>query len=329
MADNDGFLMRDSLTDRGEAHAGDHPYYSPDVIAHDQVENPQGYFTGNYDSDPNQPVELGTRLNPVYVRARNLGRTRRAGRIAVFRSDTSLFMQADQWRNNPLRTLSGATSVTLPVLEAGSVGVGQDHFVLNAIDRDLFCCVGIAGDDPWAKIPRDFTTYGDYLMWVNGDPACCCRNFAILRSYRDRSYERLDTFSNPSPDAVPTLFTVSVSGDLPDGTRFGLQCEPLGMDCAWPTAQGNRLQKVPTSTPGDFSGHVTTWVTLPAGKQWPAGASVETCVLVGVRNTEPAARFRIPMASLGVGCADIEGMTDDHSLVRLGNCLTVLRARDV
>ena len=68
----DGFLMRDALNDDGTVPSPGYPYYSPDLIAHAQVADAKPFFTANYATDPNQPVELGSKVNYFYVRAKNL-----------------------------------------------------------------------------------------------------------------------------------------------------------------------------------------------------------------------------------------------------------------
>ncbi|MBF0175782.1 MAG: hypothetical protein HQL63_02865 [Magnetococcales bacterium] len=56
----DGFLMRDSLSDDGIVPSPGYPYYSPDMIGHAQVADPVSYFTANYATDPNQPLQMGS-----------------------------------------------------------------------------------------------------------------------------------------------------------------------------------------------------------------------------------------------------------------------------
>jgi hypothetical protein len=217
-----GFLMRDSLTDDGVVPSPGYPYYSPDVIAHAAVADPQTFFSANYGADPSQPIELGSRLNPVYVRAKNLSDQPLSGySISVYRANTTLFLRPTLWRNNPLSTTSGAISVPLPAtVQPGAIGVGQDSFVLDAIASNLFCLIGIASPTPTPVFPADFASYSDYIAWVRTNQNVCGRNLNYVRNYPNRAYERVDAFSNPSTtDSVPTLFQVTLSGrPLPAGT---------------------------------------------------------------------------------------------------------------
>ncbi|KRV47894.1 hypothetical protein AQ490_05935 [Wenjunlia vitaminophila] len=321
----DGFLMRDSLSDTGTVPSPGYPYHSPDIVSHSQVSDPGRFLTDTYDRDPTQPVELGSRLNPVYVRAKNLSSRPLTGyHVSVFRANTSLFLRPSVWSGHPLRTASGATSVALPPTVApGAVGVGQDYFLLDAISSNEFCCVGMVSETPHPTIPADFPSYDAYILWVRQNQNVCGRNLNLVRDYPNRAFERLDTFSNPSSsEHVPTLFEVTVSGALPAGSRFGIQCVALGISTNWPTSEGP-VQTESTMTPPSFDGAVTTWALLPTGAAWPRGASVDTTVWVGIRPESQAAAYHTPLERLGVSRTAVEGLGDAGVLVRLGNSGTV------
>ena len=117
----DGFLMRDSLSDDGSVPSLAYPYHSPDQICHAQVADAKTFFTDNYTSDPNQPVETGSAVNYFYVRAKNLSNSTLDGyKVAIFRANASLFMRPSIWRNNPLKTQAGAEYVALDSTASGT-----------------------------------------------------------------------------------------------------------------------------------------------------------------------------------------------------------------
>lgn len=323
MATFDGFLIRDSLNDTGVVPSPGYPYYSPDVIAHAQVANPQGFFTANYSSDPNEAVQLGSRLNPVYVRAKNLSTKTLNGYISVFRANPSLFLTPSVWKNNPLKTASGQTYVPLtPLTAPNTVAVGQEPLYLDATVNNLFCVVGIVSTTPQPTIPADFKTYSEYIEWVTKNQNVCGRNLNLVRNFPKRSFERLEGFSNPSSEAVPTLFKVEIKGGtLPAGTTFGLQCAPLNLNVSWNISQGP-IQTTSGMTPPNFNGTVTTWATLPSGG-WPNGVSIETAVYVGVDHEDPVASLATPFEELAVSPEEIEGLPANGKLVRLGNVETL------
>ena len=322
----EGFLMRDSLRDAGVVPSPGYPYYSPDLIACPQVAKPAEFFAGNWASDPNQPVEMGSRLNPVYVRAKNLSSAALSGYyISVFRANTSLFLTPSVWRDHPLLTTSGQTYVALPTpVQPNTVAVGQDFFMLDATASNLFCLVGIVSPSPNPTLPSNFSSYSAYIEWARNTQNACGRNLNRLRNYPNRTLERLDGFENPSSsEAAPTLFEVAVKGGtLPAGSNFGLQCTPLGVNTSWNISAGP-VQTASGMTPTSFKGTVTTWATLPAGARWPAGVSLDTVVYVGEKRDGPVAAFATPFEDLGVKPEEVEGLPEGGVLVRLGNVETM------
>ncbi|CAM4044779.1 hypothetical protein KIPE111705_37835 [Kibdelosporangium persicum] len=323
MATFDGFLIRDSLNDDGRVPSPGYPYSSPDVISHAQVADPSGFFSGNYSTDPSQPIHLGSRLNPIYVRAKNLSANPLSGHyVSVYRASPSLFLRPSLWSGNPLTTRAGETSVALPAtVPSGGIGVGQDCFLLDAVNSNLFCLVGIVSATKHPVIPADFATYSDYIEWVRASQNVCGRNLNKVQDFPNRSWEEPKTFSNPSADSVPTLFKVTTSG-LPAGSSFGLQCVPLGVSTNWPISAGP-VQTASGMTPAHFNGYVVTWGLLPAGVKWPPGASIETKVYVGEDRDGPVAHLAVSLDELGLTRYDeVEGLPEDGILVLLGSCKT-------
>lgn len=320
----DGILMRDTIGDDGTVPSPGYPYSSPDMICYQQVANPKTFFAGNYGTDPNQPVQLGSALNFLYVRGKNLSSTPLTGwRVFVYRASSSLFMNTNIWRNNPLSTASGAGYVIFDTVQPGAVVVGDDNFLLSGLANNLFCLVGIASSTPAPVIPAPFTNYSDYVLWVRQNQNVCGRNLTVARSFANRQYERLDSFSNPETQSVPTLFVVKVTGSLPAGTTFGITCAPLGVDASWNISQGTR-QTASGFCPAGFNGTVTTWASLPSGgSSWPPGAQVSTTTYVGRDANDPAARYATSFRRLRLHRRSVTGLAPQGVLVQVGNCATL------
>ncbi|GAD59285.1 hypothetical protein IWC96_00995 [Brevundimonas sp. BAL450] len=322
-----GLLMRDSLQDTGVIPSPGYPYYSPDLICHEQVADPQSFFTGNYDTDPNQPVQLGSQTNFFYVRTKNLSDGPVSGwYIHCYRSSASLFMTPSIWKNNPLYTRSGNPFVQTGSIASGAVGVGQDNFLLDAISSPLFCMIGVASPSSTPSIPDGFTSYGDYVLWVRQNQNVCGRNLTYLQSFPDRQFSRLDALSNPSNEAVPVLAKVEARGPLPAGTTFGVQCAPAGLNASGDTSN-TTLITGSGMTPAQFDGTVTTWGSLPAGvNTWPPGATLTTTLYYGQDIGHAAHQYGEPWERFSVRPGEIEGMPRDGVLVRLGDTGTVFLA---
>src|ERR1700722_2679207 len=294
MPQYDGLLMRDTTDDTGVAPSPGYPFHSPDVICHAQVADPQAFFTSNYNSDPNQPAQLGSQFNYIYVRAKNLSSTAKSNwYIHVYRSSSSLFMTPSIWKNNPLSTQSGDTYVTLGTLQPGKVGVGNTNFLLSGLASDLFCLVGVASATQTPSIPASFGSFSDYIGWVPSIQNVCGTNVTMLRDYPNQQWDRLDNLSNPSGDQKLITFEVEAKGPLPANTSYGNRCAPLGIDARTTVGQNTKL---PASgyVPGNFIGNVETWGSLAAGGKWPAGATLVTKVYVAVSSTDAAAMFAQP-----------------------------------
>ncbi|HZV74494.1 MAG TPA: hypothetical protein VFF79_12320 [Conexibacter sp.] len=322
----DGMLLRDALTDDGSVPSPGYPYYSPDLICYPQVANPQTFFTANYTSDPNQAAQLGTALNRVYVRGKNLAPTPLSGwNVFLYRASSSLFMTPSIWVRNQVPTFSGGTYVSLPATQPQGIAVGSDCFMLSGLSSNLFCLVGVATAGTSPSIPATFASYGDYVSWVRQNQNVCGRNLSLAQSFPNRQYERLDAFSNPASESVPTLFRVALTGTLPAGSTFGLVCAPLNVNTSWSISQGP-VQTASGMTPAAFNGTVTTWASLPSGTtRWPSGVRLDTTVYVGIDSEHPASAFAAPPEELAITADEAAALMPSGTLVRLGNCATVFQ----
>lgn len=320
MATYNGFFMRDSLSDTGEIPSPGYPYYSPDVICHEQVANPQTYFVQNYNTNPNQPAELGSQTNYIYTRARNLATTSLSGwSISVYRSSSSLFLNTNLWSQNPLLTASGKSFVTLNTTPTQGIAVGNDVLFLDAVTSNLFCLIGMATPQQPPVIPPPFTSYSDYILWVRMNQNVCGNNLTIARNFATQQYSRIDSLSNPENDYVPVLFVISVVGTLPAGSTFGVTCAPINVNSSWNISQGP-VQTASGMMPPHFDGYVTTWGSLPSGQiQWPNGVRINNETYIGRDVGDPAAAYAAPWEHVRMQPGEMPGMPRTGVLVLLGS----------
>ncbi len=320
----DGLLMRDTLQDTGVVPSPGYPYYSPDVICHAQVADPKTYFTNNYNSDPNQPVQLGSHLNFVYVRAKNLADSTQSGwYISVYRSPSTLWLTPSLWKDYKLKTQSGVDYVTVDPVQSGQVAVGNDYFILDALQSNYFCVVGIASQTPDPALPGSFSNYDDYWNWIRNNQNICGRNLNTIQDFPDRQFERLDEFQNPENEPVPILIQLTASGPLPGGTIFGVTCAPCDINKEQAVSQGTILT-ASGMVPANFSGNVTTFASLPSGTtSWPDGANISTKLYVGQDADSEAAKYATPLEEIGVSREELaEHHTENGVLVLLGSTAT-------
>jgi hypothetical protein len=316
-----GFLFRDTQNDDGTVPSPGYPYHSPDIITHAQVADPKTYFAANYSADPNQPVQLGSAVNYVYVRAKNLSSNTLSGyKISVFRATASLFMTPSIWKNDPLKTQAGADHVTIPGTVSNGTAVGSEPFLLDALTSANFCVIGMAYNTAEPPIPADFSNYNAYVNWARANQNVCGRNLLLARNFPSRNYEKLDNFSNPEAISVPTLFKVTIHGTLPPNSTFGLTCAPLGIATSWNVNSGN-TQTASAMTPANYNGNVTTWATLTTGS-WPDGVYIETTVFVGMSSEANSAKYcETEWLELGGKEPEVMDASRPH-LVMIGNTTT-------
>ncbi|OAX55868.1 hypothetical protein A6R73_15480 [Xanthomonas translucens pv. poae] len=115
---------------------------SPDIISSPLIADPQQFATPfAWSQDMNVPAEAGSRINPVYVRAKNLtGTTQQGWFISLYRSPASLFLNTPDWANNALRTDKGNTYSPLASTDANGIIAGADHFVLDGTTTSQHMC---------------------------------------------------------------------------------------------------------------------------------------------------------------------------------------------
>ena len=323
MAKFDGFLMRDNLSDSGAVPSPGYHYMSPDLICHSQVADPQGFFAGNYTSDPNQEFDGHSRFNYIYTRAKNLSEKTLSGYFAsAYEAPPSLYLTPSLWKNRPLKTKAGNSYVTLPSTASGKIAVGDEPLFFDATKSGTHTClVGIASNTKTPTIPNDFTHVDDFILWIRNNQNICARNLNIRPNTQTRSHEEIQGFKNPGVNDIPTLFVVEVSGTPPKGTVFGLTCAPLKINRSWKTDDGTTKGTASGITPPGFNGNVTTFADNPTGK-WPDGFKIQTTVYVGVRSDSAAAMFRDPQfPEPGQVASNIK----EPHLVLLGSCATIFK----
>jgi hypothetical protein len=122
-------LIRSSLTDTGELPRSGDVSNSPDVIPYQTlVEDPIGFFIGNYDENVNQEL-LATKDNFIYARGKNLASTLQQGDIYMYYSLDSKLNDPASWTKNQLQTKDGKLFATVNAQSQGNIVVTEMPFV--------------------------------------------------------------------------------------------------------------------------------------------------------------------------------------------------------
>lgn len=327
MGYQNSFLFRESLLDVGIIPTSHSLYSSPDIICHKLVDNPNDFFSKNYNQDVSERVKLGSNLNFMYARVKNIStdNTPVIGYVNIYRAASSLFMQPSLWKNNLLPTVGGNRSLMVHSVQPGEIVTGNDIFRLSGLDSDIFCLVGIVSDSPTPTVPEsDFKSYNDYIIWIRNNQAVCARNLSTLSTTK-RHYESLHDISNPEDEEREVFIRVKASDNLPAGTLFGVCSDTLGFqEERIINASGRNEFVVLTHLPPKYRTWISSYASLPSGiSEWPAGGTIEVGFYVTMEPQQQAFRFSAPAANFGIRNIKPMNATPMHRLVQLGCCSTV------
>jgi hypothetical protein len=298
------------------------------VIGSPQVADPKTFFRNNYGSDPNQAIERGSRQNLIYVRAKNLSATAKSGWfITLYRASSSLFLNTGQWRTNKLTTTTGNSYVELDTVQPDGVVAAGVPFLLDAVTSPNFCLIGIASPTATPDIPPNFSTFDGFLSWVRTNRNVCGRNLTLVRNFRDRQLEVSYKLANPQNEVIPVLVIVEVTGELPAGSTFGVNCPPARLKGEWKIEEG-RVQTASGLLPANFDGFLSAWGSLPAAGLWPPGVRINCKKFIGVERDAAVARWATPWEEVGIDRAEIGvlGELRNPRLVYVGNCAVQFQA---
>jgi hypothetical protein len=285
MSNYQDIFMRDSLNDPGIIPSTGNPYYSPDIIPHTQVADPNVSFGGNkYNTDLAQNIEYG-QYNYIYARCKNLASTAQSGSIKLYWSQTSLVMFPNTWKNQGLSLADGSSSLTINNLSPNTVGVGSQPFVWTppTDERYGFCMIGqvITTDHP-NDIPTGNLTWGTFVTWVRTNPNICWRNLHIVNDLPDPQYDRLHLVSNETPDSSNMTFLTKLI-NFPIGTTIKQICTSLNINDSVITSESaNYLYSGNPAVASGFSGSLEVQIILPSGASWPSDGQVQTTSYVGI-----------------------------------------------
>lgn len=267
-------LIRDNLQDTGDVPSRGGTYSSPDLIVHEQVADPQTFFKDTYHQDVNQPMNIRSSVNLIYVRVKNLSDTPKIAFVHMYASNVSLFLNPAVWKNQKLLTAEGEDFVQTGLIRPGEVGVTLKPFVFNAEACRNYCHVGYVLDGPGEPdIPDGFSDFNGYVNWVHGHMNVCMRNFVIVSGVR-YFLENACEFSNPYGVDCSGLFDLKMIGRFPAGTRIEFQCLQLGIDQEKVLEEDVTEYTWPLSAfiPANTVGVATYRIALPEGQEGEPGA---------------------------------------------------------
>lgn len=266
-------LLRDNSNDDG-TRVTNLSYSSPDIITHSQVTDPKSFFTDNYTSDPNEAVGMQND-SYIYVRVKNIGdAASQPIYVNLYANHLSLYMNPQNWENNRISTIRKNQYSTIDVLAANEIGVTDDYFLFHRPDYGNSCFVAVAGSEP----NPDFTwisSWPQYVDWVTRNANVATRNMVTYTEKQVKQYEEQLNLSNPY--ATPALFmiTVEANGQVPDGTKYGIESGAFDIQHEETCSSTNRKFSVTTTLQPGQDDYITFYGALQnASSAWPEGASL-------------------------------------------------------
>lgn len=271
MGYNNNYLIREYVGDIGD-HVSGYLYSSPDIICHEQVLNPQEFFSNNYDTDPNQAIDRGSIYNMMYARVKRLTDSSQpdTGYLHLYQCGSSLFMKPSSWREHQVSTMNGEKYIAFTSGKKEEILVGNDIFIANK-EVWKYCLAAVISDNEEGTIPEDFTSYDTFNHWVRSNPAVALRNLTIMSNYIEKTYERADAISGVGTYQVFGGFKL-VGTNLPKDTIIGIKCEPLNIKIEQKYNKDLPLTAC-AMIPPDLNAYVISYAITPDGK-WPVNADL-------------------------------------------------------
>ncbi len=282
-------LLRDSFDDTG-LRPFSTVYASPDIITHEQVNDPTAFFSSDasYNSDPNIPLELKND-NFIYARIKNIG-NEVSGKVYVnlYANHLSLYLDPRKWEKNRIPTVSGSSFSEISPVAPGKIAATTDYFLFNSKNYNGNCCfVCTAGSD---KDP-DYTwidTREKYFKWVSENPWVATRNMVTSRKYKIKHFEDHLNISNHYPDEAAVIFEVAAY-NVPNGTTYGIKCDTLAINKSVKYDVNDPSTKKFLDNaylPPDYDNYVSFYGELPnESSEWPVNAYITVAARVAFTPT--------------------------------------------
>lgn len=318
MGINNNFLLRQSLQDV-DGHRRYNLYHSPDLIIHSQVTDPLQFFTDNYNSDVNEPVEKSSNYNFLYVRAKNMVNKANSGYLHVYQCGSSLFMKPSLWKDYAVSTISGKKYASFHASSNGQIVLADDLFAIGNSFNGKFCLAAVMSTETEPHIPDDFKNSDEYVNWVYTNRGVCFRNLTTEKKYTDPSYQRADRITG---DGVETRSgMIKISGkNLPEGTKIAVNCNLLGIDDEKDYDPKNEPKFTFDLAP-NVDAYVKTEVRTPNGK-WPEDAEIEVKFYLAFDADCLSYKFGQPFSAFGLEADPLLMTTPYGRLVLSGSCAT-------
>lgn len=180
-------LLRDSLSDKGEYPTSGTLSNSPDIIPSGilPVEDPDKYFTNNWDKD-NLSKGLVARMdNYIYMRGSNMAGKEQTGKLYLYYSKASLLLYPSLWKDNSITTGDGKDYFEFKVGKDGkfvSFDNKQGTFFWRPeeISNDHYCLIGRVETKEHPNPIPSSKDIEDFAYFISMHPAYAWHNVDVV-----------------------------------------------------------------------------------------------------------------------------------------------------
>lgn len=325
MSYQNNILIRTSLTDEGIVGQRNFSYKSPDMICHQQVDDPEEFFIASYRTDPNMSLDRNSAINYVYIRGKGLERATK-GYVRLYACGSSLFMQPSQWKNTKIYTVDAQSYAELCAEEKDYITVTKKPFLVNGFNTGYYCMVAIVTDDKNEVFPDDFSTTDQFNYWVRTNTGVAIRNFSVLKSGIVYDFQRLDSLINPENRSILATIKVSWTG-LPAGYTVGIRCDTLDGMAASNVSDGNNGKVFASADlPIGFDGYIETYAYNNDGESsFPEDAQITTQFYTEVTADQLCYKYGNTLEELGLDGLRNTWFTGNGKLILTGECSSIFK----
>lgn len=145
---------------------------SPDVIiaGTTRIIEPQALFgtATSYSENFFDKSLVKGQENFIYVRAKNFGSVPESVRVYLYYAPAGLTLTPDQWKNNMIKTSSGAEYATLTALSDGAIAVSSEPFSFTPPNdfQDYSLITLLTPIDQQTPVSDSITSIDGYANWM-------------------------------------------------------------------------------------------------------------------------------------------------------------------
>lgn len=222
------FFLRDNFNDFSQIPVAGTLTASPDIVPTGIDEYIPAELTTNWYRDLGKDVYIGM-TNFIYLRGTNLLPSSQQVQLSIYYSKASLLLYPHQWRNNVIKTASGATAQTLSVTEQGEKSATPEAFVWNPAPletNDHYCLIARAETKEHPNPIPDIDKMADFARFISENPGFAWRNVAQTKADIP-TYNILLHYEQGS--ATETVYFVILAEKGMVGASVSLSCStPVG-----------------------------------------------------------------------------------------------------